>query len=78
MEIVVYGPGCSRCHQAERVVRRMVEQMGVPAEVRMESDYAAIAAAGVMATPAVGVDGVLRISGRVPTSDEVRAWLTGA
>ena len=75
MEILVYGPGCARCHEAERVVRHMVDELGIAAEVRKVSDYQAMAAAGVLATPAVGINGVLKVSGRIPRSDEVRGWL---
>ncbi|MGA7993076.1 MAG: thioredoxin family protein [Thermoanaerobaculia bacterium] len=36
-----------------------------------------MAAAGVLATPAVSVDGVVKLAGRVPTEDEIRSWLVG-
>ena len=76
MKIVVYGPGCARCHETERVVRHVVEQMGISADVQKVSDYEAMAAAGILATPAVSIDGVIRASGRIPKAAEVRAWLT--
>jgi small redox-active disulfide protein 2 len=76
MKIVVYGPGCARCHETERVVRHVVGQLGVSAEVEKVSDYQAMAAAGVVSTPAVAIDGVLKMSGRIPKTDEVRNWLT--
>jgi small redox-active disulfide protein 2 len=78
MKIVVYGPGCARCHETERVVRHAVEALGISADVRKVTDFRAMAEAGVVATPAVSVDGVLKISGRIPKSDEVRAWLTAS
>lgn len=76
MKIVVYGPGCARCHETERVVRHVVEELGVGAEVQKVTDFRAMAEAGVVATPAVSIDGVLKIAGRIPKSDEVREWLT--
>lgn len=76
MKIVVYGPGCARCHETERVVRHVVEQLGLSADIEKVSDYQAMAAAGVVATPAVSVDGVLRITGRIPKAQEVQGWLT--
>ena len=78
MKIVVYGPGCARCLETERVVRHVVEQLGIAADVQKVDDYQAMAAAGVMATPAVSIDGVLKIAGRIPKSDEVREWLTAS
>jgi small redox-active disulfide protein 2 len=75
VRIIVYGPGCARCHETERVVRHVVEQLGLDADVQKVSDYQAMAAAGVLATPAVSIDGVLKMSGRIPKSEEVRGWL---
>ncbi len=75
MKIVVYGPGCARCHETERIVRHVVAQLGVEADVQKVSDYQAMAAAGVVATPAVSVDGIMKMSGRIPKAAEVEAWL---
>jgi small redox-active disulfide protein 2 len=78
MKIVVYGPGCARCHETERVVRHIVGQLGVNADVQKVSDYQAMAAAGVLATPAVTIDGVLKVAGRIPKAEEVQGWLVGS
>jgi small redox-active disulfide protein 2 len=75
MRIIVYGPGCARCHETERVVRHVVEQLGVAATLEKVSDYQAMAAAGILATPAVSIDGVMKVSGRIPRAEEVEAWL---
>lgn len=75
MKIVVYGPGCARCRETERVVRHVVDQLGVAANVEKVSDYQAMAAAGVLTTPAVAIDGVLKVSGRIPKAEEVQEWL---
>jgi predicted thioredoxin/glutaredoxin len=34
-------------------------------------------AAGIMSTPAVAVDGTMKVSGRVPNADEIKKWITG-
>lgn len=75
MVITVYGPGCARCYETERVVRNVLAELECDADLRKVSDYQAIAAAGVMATPAVAIDGVVKISGRIPKREEVKAWL---
>lgn len=75
MVITVYGPGCARCHDTERVVRNVLARLQHDAELRKVTDYQAIAAAGVMATPAVAIDGVIKLSGRIPRPEEVAAWL---
>jgi small redox-active disulfide protein 2 len=74
-DIKVFGPGCQKCHLAEERVRKVLAAASVEARVEKVSDYAAMASAGVLSTPAVSVDGVVRLAGRVPTEDEIRSWL---
>ena len=76
--ITVYGPGCMKCQRAEEIVKQTIEVAGVQASVVKVSDVQKIVAAGVMSTPAVAVDGVIKLSGRIPTAAEVRGWLAGA
>ena len=78
LNIVVYGPGCSRCIGTEKVVRHAVEQMGVAAEVQKVNDPIGMAKAGVLLTPAVTVNGWVKVSGRIPKEDEIRGWLLAA
>lgn len=75
MKVTVYGPGCARCQQTAEVVQRVLTARGVPVELEKVSDYAAIAAAGVMSTPGVALDGRLVSTGKLPTVAEVEAWL---
>ncbi len=75
--ITVYGPGCMKCKKAEENVRQVLTETGVEATVEHVTDMQAIMAAGVMSTPAVAVDGVIKLKGRVPTADEVRQWIAG-
>ena len=76
MVITVYGPGCARCDETERVVRNVLAELQSDADLRKVTDYQAMAAAGVLSTPAVAIDGVIKLSGRIPTREEVKAWLT--
>lgn len=77
MQIKIFGPGCAKCHQTEDVVRAALAESGRAAEVVKVSDMLEIAAAGVMSTPAVMVDGKLMSLGKVPAKAEVLAWLAG-
>lgn len=77
MKIRVYGPGCKNCERTEKVVRDVLTEVGVDADVEKVSDYQEIARAGVMGTPAVSIDGKVVVAGRVPNADEVRTWLRG-
>lgn len=78
MEIKVLGSGCAKCNLLEEAAKRAVAQSGVDATVEKVTDMAAIMGYGVMTTPALVVDGQVRISGRVPSVDELAALLTRA
>jgi small redox-active disulfide protein 2 len=73
--IYVFGPGCARCKQTEQLVRNALKELGLEAEVVKVGDYQAMAAARVMATPAVAIDGAIKASGRIPTLAEIKGWL---
>jgi len=74
-QIKMFGPGCAKCRQTEKVVREAVATSGAAAEVVKVSDMLEITAAGVMSTPAVMVDGKIMCLGKVPTKAEVLSWL---
>jgi small redox-active disulfide protein 2 len=67
MDIQVLGPGCRNCVTLEARVTEALQQLGTEATVSKVTDPAAIVAAGVMATPALVVDGQLVLAGSVPS-----------
>ena len=75
MKIEVLGPGCRRCKETFRVVRHVVEQSGLDAEVVKDESIERMMALGLMATPGVAVDGKIVVSGRIPKAEEVRQLL---
>ena len=75
MEIKVLGPGCAKCQQAEKIVREAVADAGIDADIEKVTDMMKIAGYGVMATPAVVVDGEVKSVGKVPKKQDVIAWL---
>jgi small redox-active disulfide protein 2 len=66
MRITVYGPGCAKCTETERIVAQAVGQAGVEAEIEHVKDIAQIARAGILMTPGVAIDGTVVVKGRVP------------
>ncbi|OQX16690.1 MAG: thioredoxin family protein [Desulfobulbaceae bacterium A2] len=75
MHIKVLGPGCAKCHEAEKIVQQALAETGVAATVEKVSDFAEIAKCGVFSTPAVVIDGQVKCVGRLPTKTEALAWL---
>lgn len=76
--ITIYGPGCARCEELELRTRQAVNALSGQYTVRHERDAAAIAAAGVLTTPALELDGKLLCSGKVPNLRELQELLLRA
>ncbi len=75
MDIKVLGTGCTKCKTLEKVVREAVEEAGITATITKVEDIVEIMKFGVMTTPALVVDGIVEIKGRVPSKDEVKQVL---
>lgn len=75
MEIKILGPGCPKCKQTEDLVKAVVAETGVDAKVEKVSDLMEIAGYGVFGTPAVVVDGEVKSVGKIPTKEEIKAWI---
>jgi len=77
MEIKVLGSGCAKCNLLEEVTKRAIAQAGIEATIEKVTDMATIMSYGVMTTPALVVDGDVKLSGRVPSVDDLAALLRG-
>ena len=75
MKIQVIGPGCHKCKTLAQLTEQAVAELGITAEITKVSDLKQIMAMGVMMTPALAVDGTIKLSGKVPTLAEVKAML---
>jgi len=75
MKIEILGTGCSKCRQTEKIVRRAVEETGVTVDIMKIEDLQDIIDRGVMMTPAVVVDGDVKIMGHIPSVEEVKKLL---
>ncbi len=71
MLIEILGSGCPRCFETERRARQAVRLAGVEADVLHVTDVRALAQRGVLATPAVAIDGAVKVSGSVPSVAEL-------
>lgn len=76
MDIAILGTGCPKCRQTAEVVRQAVEQSGVSATIRKVEDIREIVKYRVLMTPAVVIDGDVKIFGKVPTVTEVKKHLS--
>jgi small redox-active disulfide protein 2 len=75
MHVKVLGSGCANCRRLTENVQLALQGAGLTAKVEKVEDVAAIATYGVMATPALVVDEVVLVSGRVPSPSQIEALL---
>ncbi len=75
MKIEILGTGCPKCKATEKAVRTAVDELGKDIEIEKVEDVSEIVSRGVMMTPAVVVDGQIKIVGHVPSVEEVKKLL---
>lgn len=69
------GTGCPKCKRTEANVRQALSKLGLNAEVIDVTDINEIVARGVLRTPAVFIDGVKVIEGRIATEKDIMDFL---
>ena len=74
-EIKILGSGCAKCNALEAAAEKALKQLGREVKIDHVRDFAQIAAYGVMTTPALVVDGVVKFSGKVADKDEIKKLL---
>lgn len=75
MKIEVLGTGCAKCKTLYENVKKAVEESGKSAEVIKIEEIPKIMAYGVISTPALVVDGQVKISGKVASVAEIMGVL---
>ena len=73
--IQVLGPGCPKCEKHKKNAEEAVQQAGVEALVEKITDISVIMGFGVMMTPALVIDGEVKVVGKVPSADEIQKLL---
>ncbi|MCO5382252.1 MAG: thioredoxin family protein [Methanosarcina barkeri] len=76
MKIEVLGTGCSKCKKTKEVIEKILKQAGVEAEVVKVEDFETILNYGVMVTPAVVIDGEVKLAGKIPDEKDIKKWIT--
>ena len=71
MKIEILGSGCAKCKEVERHVGEALARTGFHADVVHLYDIKEISRRGVFFTPALAIDGQVKISGRVPSVEEI-------
>ena len=77
MKIQILGTGCPKCKKLTEQAEVAAKELGIAYELEKIIDIEKIMAFGVMSTPALAVDGQVKVSGRVPPVDEIKSILKG-
>lgn len=75
-KLQILGTGCAKCHMLADHTEQAAKALGIDYTIEKVTDINDIVAFGVMATPALVVDGEVKVSGRVPTADSIKALLS--
>ena len=75
MKIQILGTGCAKCNALTMATEQAAQTLGLPYELEKVTDLKQIMAFGVMTTPALVVDGQVKVSGKVPSVAELKMLL---
>ena len=73
--IQVLGPGCPKCRKLAEQVEQAAKDLGIAYRLEKVADITKIMAFGVMMTPALVVDGQVKVVGKVPNAEEIKRML---
>ena len=74
-QIKILGTGCARCAKLEETARNAADELGIEYEVEKVKDLNQIMEFGVMITPALVVDGEVKLAGKLASLDEIKQML---
>jgi len=72
MNIQILGTGCPKCKTLAANAEKAVHKLGIAAKIVKVTDIKAIMAFGVMMTPALAIDGVVKSSGRQLSPEQIK------
>ena len=75
MEIKVLGTGCAKCKMLENAIKETVQELGIQADVSKVEDIVKIMEYGVIRTPGLVINEKVVLSGRIPSSKELKELL---
>jgi len=76
MRIQVIGPGCARCKELAKRTEGAIRQLGADLSVEKVTEMEEMMKFAILSTPALAIDGVVKVAGRVPTEAEIMTFMT--
>jgi small redox-active disulfide protein 2 len=75
-KIEILGTGCKKCNDLAEITKKTAELTGIEYELEKVTDIQKIMEYGVMTTPALVVDGEVKIMGKIPSVDDIKKYLS--
>ena len=75
MQVKILGTGCPKCKFLKDRVKKVATENNIEIELEKVTDINDIMSYGVMMTPGLVVDGEVKISGKIPSEDQVLDWI---
>lgn len=75
-KIQILGTGCAKCHKLAAAAEAAAKSLGFPYEIEKVTEISRIMDFGVMSTPALVVDGIVKVTGRIPSPEETKTMLS--
>lgn len=76
-KIEILGMGCAKCDKLEELAKKASDELGIEYELQKVKDIDKIMEYGVMITPALVIDGQVKVAGKVPSLDDVKKMIGG-
>jgi len=74
-DVKILGTGCAKCKMLDKRVREICQKNGITADIEKVEDINRIIEFGVIATPALVVNGEVKVTSRLPKENEIVSWL---
>lgn len=74
-KIEILGMGCKKCDDLFEVAKKAADAMGIEYQIEKVADIQKIMQYGVMITPALVIDGKVKVAGKVPSVEEIKKYL---
>jgi small redox-active disulfide protein 2 len=75
MKIEILGMGCANCNKLYQNAVEAVKLSGKEIEVTKVEDIKTIMGYGVLSTPALVIDGIVKVAGKVPKAEDIKEWI---
>ena len=75
MKIEILGTGCPKCKKLSELTQEVIQEIDISAEITKVTKINEIIDYGVMVTPALVIDGNVKIAGKIPSKQEITEWI---